>query len=52
MRPVVGKTIEHVNRRLKVFRIFSQPYRNRRKRFGLRCHLIAGIYNYDLQIAN
>lgn len=44
--------IEHVNRRLKVFRIFSQRYRNRRKRFGLRCHLIAGIYNYDLQKAN
>ncbi len=44
--------IEHVNRRLKVFRILSQRYRNRRKRFGLRCHLIAGIYNYDLQKAN
>lgn len=41
--------IEHVNRRLKVFRILSQRYRNRRKRFVLRCHLIAGIYNYDLQ---
>lgn len=40
--------VEHVNRRLKVFRILSQPYRNRRKRFGLRCHLIAGLYNYDL----
>lgn len=41
--------IEHVNRRLKVFRILSHRYRNRRKRFGLRCHLIAGIYNYDLK---
>lgn len=44
--------VEHVNRRFKVFRIFSQRYRNRRKRFALRCHLIAGIYNYDLQNAS
>jgi hypothetical protein len=36
---------------VKVFRILSQRYRNRRKRLGLRCHLIAGIYNYDLQKA-
>nr|WP_277873928.1 hypothetical protein [Trichocoleus sp. FACHB-832] len=43
--------IEHINRRLKVFRILSQRYRNRRKRFGWRCHLIAGIYNYELQKA-
>ncbi len=42
--------IEHTNRRLKVFRILSQRYRNRRKRFGLRCHLIAGIYNYELRL--
>jgi hypothetical protein len=40
--------VEHINRRLKVFRILSQPYRNRGKRFGLRCHLIAGLYNYEL----
>jgi len=40
--------VEHVNRRFKVFRIFSQRYRNRRQRFVLRCHLIAGIYNYEL----
>lgn len=44
--------IEHINRRLKVFRILSQRYRNRRKRFGLRSHLIAGIYNYELQTAH
>jgi hypothetical protein len=24
--------VEHINRRLKIFRIFSQRYRNRRKR--------------------
>lgn len=43
--------VEHINRRLKVFRILSQPYRNRCKRFGLRCNLIAGLYNYELTLA-
>ena len=40
--------VEHVNRRLKIFKILSYPYRNRHKRFGLRSNLIAGIYNYEL----
>lgn len=40
-------TIEHVNRRFKVFRILSQGYRNRRRRFGLRCNLIAALYNFE-----
>lgn len=39
--------VEHVNRRLKVFRILSERYRNRRKRFGLRCNLIAALYNFE-----
>lgn len=30
-------------------RILSERYRNRRKRFGLRFNLIAGIYNLDLE---
>lgn len=38
--------IEHINRKLKCFRILSEPYRNRRKRFGLRANLIAGIINW------
>jgi IS5 family transposase len=42
---VVG---EHVNRCLKVFKILSERYRNRRKRFGLRFNLIAGLYNFEL----
>jgi hypothetical protein len=42
--------IEHVNRRLKIFRILSERYRNRRKRFGLRFNLIAGLYNYELAL--
>jgi len=40
--------VEHVIRRLKIFRIFSGRYRNRRKRFGLRLNLIAGLLNYEL----
>lgn len=33
---------------LKRFKIISDKYRNRRKRFGLRLNLIAGICNKDL----
>jgi IS5 family transposase len=44
---VVG---EHTNRRLKIFRILKEQYRNRRKRLGLRCNLIAGLLNYELAL--
>ena len=40
--------IEHIYRNLKIFRILSERYRNRQKRFGLRFNLIAAIYNYEL----
>ena len=40
--------IENVIGMLKRFKIHSERYRNRRKRFGLRFNLIAGIYNYEL----
>lgn len=40
--------VEHMIRRFKIFRIFSGRYRNRRKRFGLRFNLIAGLLNYEL----
>lgn len=40
--------VEHVIRKLKIFRILSEKYRNRRKRFGLRFNLIAAIYNMEL----
>lgn len=43
--------IEHVNRRLKIFKILAQRYRNRRRRYGLRCNLIAAIYNFELSSA-
>ena len=40
--------IEHIFRKLKVFRILSEKYRNRRKSFALRFDLIAAIYNLEL----
>jgi IS5 family transposase len=40
--------IEHVNSKIKIFRIMSERYRNRHKRFGLRANLICGLYNYEL----
>ncbi len=40
--------IEHINRRLKVFQILRDRYRNRRRRYGLRCNLIAALYNFEL----
>ena len=40
--------IEHIFCKLKVFRILSEKYRNRRKRFALRFNLIAAIYNLEL----
>lgn len=43
--------IEHINRRLKIFKIFGDRYRNRRRRYGLRCNLLAAIYNYELSLA-
>lgn len=33
---------------LKRFKILSDRYRNRRKRFSLRFNLISGIYNWEL----
>ena len=38
---------EHIIRRLKVFKILSERYRNRRKRFGLRFNLLAAICNLE-----
>ncbi len=45
---LIGKIrvlIEHINSQLKTFRILSERYRNRRKRFGLRINLIAALVN-------
>ena len=42
-------SVEHVIRKVKIFRILNERYRNRRKRFGLRFNLIASLYNLELQ---
>jgi len=39
--------VEHVNAKIKTFKILSEPYRNRRKRFGLRFNLICALVNLD-----
>jgi IS5 family transposase len=44
--------IENIHRHLKIFRILSSRYRNRRKRFKLRLNLLAGIYNYELSLGH
>jgi len=41
---------ENVIGSLKRFKIVGDRYRNRRKRFGLRFNLIAGIHNFELSI--
>jgi transposase len=40
--------VENVLCMLKRFKVLSDRYRNRRKRFALRFNLIAGMYNYEL----
>jgi len=40
--------IEYVNRSLKVVKILSSLYRNRRRRYGLRYNLLSALYNYEL----
>lgn len=49
-RELAGRrvVVEHVIRRLKIFRIVAERYGNRRRRFTLRFNLIAGLYNYEL----
>lgn len=39
---------ENVIGTIKRFKIIADKYRNRRKRFGLRFNLIAGIYNFEI----
>ena len=40
--------IENINAKIKVFKILKYPYRNRRKRHGLRLNLICGIINFEI----
>jgi hypothetical protein len=41
-------TNEHAIGFIKRFKALAERYRNRRKRFGLRFNLIAGICNFEL----
>ncbi len=40
--------IEHVNRRIKRFKLLQIRYRNKQRKHLLRVSLICGIYNYEL----
>ena len=40
--------VENVIRKIKIFRVMAEKYRNRRKRFTLRLSLISAIINYEL----
>lgn len=44
--------VEHGIRRLKRFRILSERYRNRRRHFSRRVHLLAGIINFELSLTS
>jgi hypothetical protein len=39
--------IEHVNAKIKTFKVMAYPYRNRRRRHLLRMSLICGIINFE-----
>lgn len=41
--------IEHVNRRIKRFKMFQYRYRNKQRKHLLRISLICGIYNFELR---
>nr|WP_119673196.1 transposase family protein [Deinococcus sp. RM]RIY09047.1 hypothetical protein D3W47_07450 [Deinococcus sp. RM] len=40
--------VEHVIRRLKIFRVLKDVYRHRRRRFALRVNLIAAVCNHAI----
>jgi hypothetical protein len=40
---------EQVSGKLTVLKILAGRYRNRRRRFGLRVHLLAAVYNLELR---
>lgn len=41
--------IEHINAKIKTFKIMKYSYRNRRKRHFLRLNLICAIINFETQ---
>ena len=41
--------IEHVNRKIKCFKILQHRYRNKQKKHLLRLSLISGIVNFEIR---
>jgi len=41
--------IEHINRRIKRFKILQYRYRNKQKKHLLRVSLISGLHNFELR---
>lgn len=39
--------IEHINRRIKRFKILSDRYRNKRTRHGIRVTIVCAIHNFE-----
>jgi len=44
-------SIEHVNRRCKIFRVVKELYRGKHKNFSKTWNLIAGLVNYRYNIS-
>jgi hypothetical protein len=44
--------VEHINAKIKTFKIMSCPYRNHSKRHLLRMSLICGIIKYEKRLNN
>jgi len=42
-------TIEHINRRIKRFKMLQYRYRNKQRKHLLRISLICGIHNFELR---
>ena len=42
--------IEHINAKIKTFKVMAYPYRNRRRRHLLRMSLICGIINFEKRL--
>jgi len=40
--------VENTIRKIKIFKVMADKYRNRRKRFALRLNLITALINYEL----
>ena len=42
--------VEHINAKIKTFKIMAYPYRNHCRRHQLRAFLICGIINYEKKV--